>query len=79
MSTSPCSSLHQLGLLLQAAYASATEAQAAGNDDAALLLAQRDLARVHRLITLHRGLFPQCRVNEAASKSPKVIPIDEAG
>ena len=34
MSTSPCSSIQQLGLVLQAAYASVAEL-ATGNDDAA--------------------------------------------
>jgi hypothetical protein len=70
MSTSPCSSIQQLGLVLQAAYASVAEL-ATGNDDAAVLLAQRDLARVHGLITLHRGLCPQCRVVEERGESAK--------
>jgi hypothetical protein len=82
----PCPSLHHFGLLLQAAYASVTDAQA-GKGSVSLFSAERDLARVHRLITRHRDFCPQCRVNDEHGKSSKretmrgaeVIPINRAG
>ncbi len=86
MRDSRCPSLQHLAQLLQEMYALRTRAEAE-RESCLLILAERDLSRVNRLITRHRDLCPQCKFNDEERKlprqeimrGPKVVPIDRAG
>jgi hypothetical protein len=66
MTVSMCPSLHRLSSLLRAAY----RLRDNPNDAKSKARAERDLYRVHRIISLHRTLCPSCKFNEQALSVP---------
>jgi hypothetical protein len=67
MTVSMCPSLHRLSSLLRAAYRLRDNCP---NDTKSKARAERDLYRVHRIISLHRTLCPSCKFNEQALSLP---------
>ena len=84
MTESICPSLRRLDMLLQTAYRLRDNRLASGKDNSALAKAERDLCRVHDLITQHCAFCRFCKFNEALRGVPlryrnthsNVIPID---
>jgi hypothetical protein len=82
MTESTCPSLRRLGSLLRAAYRIRENRIASGGQDVAK--AERDIRRVHNLITQHRASCRFCTFNEAlqglptrySSSHSNVIPMD---
>lgn len=84
MTESICPSLRRLDMLLQIAYRQRDNRLASGQDNSALAKAERDLRRVHNLITQHRAFCRVCIFNETLRGVPlryrnshsNVVPID---
>jgi hypothetical protein len=84
MMESICPSLRRLDMLLQTAYRLRDNRLASGKDNSALAKAERDLRRVHDLITQHRAFCRFCIFHEAVRGVPlryrnshsNVVPID---
>jgi hypothetical protein len=71
MTESMCPSLRRLALLLRTAYHLRDDRLVSRKDDHVLAKAERDLFRVHQLITRHRNSCQLCRFNEALHGLPK--------
>ena len=65
-----CPSLDRLGTLLQAAYARRDRFLADNKNMEAIRGAERNLRRIHNLITHHRSSCRHCRFNEATMRLP---------
>jgi hypothetical protein len=70
MTESRCPSLRRLALFLRTAYRLRDDRLVGMKDDQVLAKAERDLLRVHQLITRHRNSCPLCRFNEASHGLP---------
>jgi hypothetical protein len=70
MTESMCPSLRRLALFLRTAYRLRDDRLVGMKDDQVLAKAERDLLRVHQLITRHRNSCPLCRFNEASHGLP---------
>ena len=70
MTESMCPSLGRLGTLLQTAYAHRDRCLADNKNMEAIREAERNLRRIHNLITHHRSSCRHCRFNEATVRLP---------
>jgi hypothetical protein len=70
MAESMCPSLRRLASFLRTAYRLREDCVVNRKDDQLLAGAERDLFRVHQLITRHRNSCPLCRFNEALHGLP---------
>jgi hypothetical protein len=70
MAESMCPSLRRLASFLRTAYRIRDDRLVSRKDDQVLAKAERDLFRVHQLITRHRNSCALCRFNEALHGLP---------
>ena len=70
MAESMCPSLRRLASFLRIAYRIRDDRLVSRKDDQVLAKAERDLFRLHQLITRHRTSCPLCRFNEALHGLP---------
>jgi hypothetical protein len=70
MAESMCPSLRRLASFLRIAYRIRDDRLVSSKDDRVLAKAERDLFRLHQLITRHRNSCPLCRFNEASHGLP---------
>jgi hypothetical protein len=70
MAESMCPSLRRLASFLRTAYRIRDDRLLSRKDDQVLAKAERDLFRVHQLITRHRNSCTLCRFNEALHGLP---------
>jgi hypothetical protein len=71
MTESMCPSLRRLALFLLTAYRLRDDRLVSRKDNEVLAKAERDLLRVHQLITRHRNSCRICRFNEALHGLPR--------
>jgi hypothetical protein len=71
MTESRCPSLCRLALFLRNAYRLRDDRLVGMKDDQVLAEAERDLLRVHQLITRHRNSCRICQFNEALHGLPR--------
>jgi hypothetical protein len=70
MAESMCPSLRRLASFLRTAYRLRDDRLVSRKDDQVLAKAERDLFRIHQLITRHRNSCPFCLFNEALHGLP---------
>jgi len=71
MKVSTCPSLHRLGLLLKTALRVRNRFVEVKGGLHVVVMAERDLLRVHHLISRHRRFCPNCKHNEAWRDLPE--------
>jgi hypothetical protein len=71
MTESMCPSLRRLALFLRTAYRLRDDRLVSREDDQVLGKAERNILRVHQLITRHRNSCPLCKFNEALHGLPR--------